>query len=97
MKIPKKIIDGSYEHFKKFITDGWSASHPKNSFFLDSKHVENVARPSSSFNMAGEQKNEIIDKKTNHKSIYFTPLNRKKDAESTPAASLLTQLGVDMI
>ena len=53
--------------------------------------------PSIQFNMAGEQKNEIIDKKTNHKSIYFTPLNRKKDAESTPAASLLQKLGVDMI
>ena len=48
--------------------------------------------PSSQFIMAGEQKNEIIDK-----SIYFTPLNREKDVESSPAASLLTKLGVDMI
>ena len=101
MKIPKKIIDGSYEHFKKFITDGWSASHPKNSFFLDSEHVENVARPSSSFNMAGEQKNKIIDNKPNQKSncLISPPLKSAnyQDAESTPAASLLTQLGVDMI
>ena len=73
----------------------------KKLLFLDSKHVENVARPSSSFNMAGEQKNKIIDNKPNQKSncLISPPLKSAnyQDAESTPAASLLTQLGVDMI
>jgi hypothetical protein len=101
MKIPKKIIDGPYEHFKKFITDGWSASHPHDSFFLDSEHVENVARPSSFFTMAGEQKNKIIGNEPNQKSncLISPPIKSAnyQDADSTPAASLLQKLGVDMI
>jgi len=57
--------------------------------------------PSIQFIMAGEQKNKIIDNKPNQKSncLISPPLKSAnyQDAESTPAASLLTQLGVDMI
>jgi len=56
---------------------------------------------SSQFNMAGEQKNKIIGNEPNQKSNCLISPPRKsvnyQDAESTPAASLLQKLGVDMI